>query len=136
MKAPYWFSEEEVLALHDLMLAHYGGAGGVRDRTLLASALARPRQLVHYGAGAPALTDLAAAYASGVVHNHPFVDGNKRTGFLLAAGFIERNGGEFLAPEAEAVVHTLGLAAGETSDAAYARWLAGACRFKRRPRRG
>jgi death-on-curing protein len=122
-----WLAEPEVLALHDLMLAHYGGAGGVRDVALLASALARPRQLATYGT--PSLAELAAAYASGIIRNHPFIDGNKRTGFMLAAGFIELNGGEFIAPEAEAVVHTLGLAAGQVSEAAYANWLAGAHRI-------
>lgn len=122
MRAPHWFTEEEVLALHDLMLAHYGGATGVRDAGLLSSALARPRQLANYGT--PGLAELAAAYAFGVVRNHPFIDGNKRTGFLLAAGFIERNGGEFTAPEAEAVTQTLGLAAGQLTEADYARWLA------------
>lgn len=121
MKEPYWFTEEEVLALHDLMLSHYGGANGVRDLSMLSSALARPRQLFNYGA--PSLAVMAAAYAFGVVRNHPFVDGNKRTGFMLAAGFIERNGGTFLATEAEAVIHTLALAAGETAEADYARWL-------------
>ncbi len=127
MKEIRWFTEPEVLALHDLMLAHYGGAGGVRDASMLASALARPRQLCHYGK--PSISELAAAHAVGIVRNHPFVDGNKRTGFMLAAGFIELNGGEFVAPEAEAVIHTLGLAAGEISEAAYARWLEGAHRM-------
>jgi death-on-curing protein len=118
----HWFTEEEALALHDLLLAHYGGACGVRDAGLLSSALARPRQLSHYGT--PGLAELAAAYAFGVVRNHPFVDGNKRTGFMLAAGFIERNGAAFNAPEAEAVTQTLGLAAGQITEADYARWLA------------
>ncbi|MEY4087934.1 MAG: hypothetical protein RJB55_205 [Verrucomicrobiota bacterium] len=124
MKEPYWFTEEEVLALHDLMLANYGGASGVRDASMLSSALSRPRQLFHYDS--PDLAKMAAAYAFGVVRNHPFVDGNKRTGFMLAAGFIERNGGEFIAPEAEAVIQTLSLAAGQATEADYARWLAGA----------
>lgn len=133
MKAIRWFAEPEVLALHDLMLAHYGGAGGLRDGALLAAALARPRQLCNYGS--PTLAELAAAHAVGIVRNHPFVDGNKRTGFMLAAGFIELNGGEFVAPEAEAVVYTLGLAANEVSETAYARWLEGAHRTSPRRRR-
>ena len=119
----HWFTEEEALALHDLLLAPYGGTSGVRDAGLLSSALARPR-LSH--SGTPGLADLAAAYAFGIVRNHPFVDGNKRTGLMLAAGFIERNGAAFNAPEAEAVIQTLALAAGEATEADYARWLAGA----------
>ena len=121
MKEPYWLTLEECLALHDMMLSHYGGITGVRDEHLLESALAKPQQLFHYSK--PAMADLAAAYAAGIVKNHPFLDGNKRTGFLLGAGFLERNGFEFYATEAEAVVCTLALAAGELSEAAYAEWL-------------
>jgi death-on-curing protein len=112
---------EECLALHDMMLAHYGGSPGLRDRGLLESALARPAQLLHYKQAA--LPKLAAAYTGGIVKNHPFVDGNKRTGFMMAAGFLERNGAEFFAEEADAVLRTLALAAGELSEFKYAEWL-------------
>jgi death-on-curing family protein len=122
VKQPYWLTKEECLALHDLMLADYGGAAGVRDMGLLESALARPPQLLHYGE--PTLAELAAAYAAGIVKNHPFVDGNKRTGFMMGAGFLERNGLTFRAAEADAVIRTLALAAGGIDEAAYAEWLA------------
>ena len=121
MKEPCWLTREECLALHDMMLSHYGGMAGVRDENLLESALARPQQLLHYGR--PEMAELAAAYAAGIVKNHPFLDGNKRTGFMLGAGFLERNGFEFFGTEAEAVLHTLALAAGEMTEAAYAGWL-------------
>src|SRR5258708_8743083 len=121
MKEPYWLTREECLTLHDMMLSQYGGIAGVRDENLLESALARPRQLFAYGK--PSMTDMAAAYAAGIVKNHPFLDGNKRTGFMLGAGFLERNGLEFHATEAEAALRTLALAAGEMTDAAYAEWL-------------
>ncbi len=121
MTEPYWFAREECLALHDMMLTHYGGVAGLRDENLLESALVRPQQLFHYGK--PTMTDLAASYATGIVKNHPFLDGNKRTGFMLGAGFLERNGFEFQATEAEAVVRTLALAAGEMSESEYAKWL-------------
>jgi death-on-curing protein len=122
MTEPYWLTKEECLALHDLMLADYGGAAGVRDMGLLESALARPQQLFVYGT--PTLAEMAAAYAAGIVKNHPSLDGNKRTGFMMGAGFLERNGLEFRASEAEAVLKTLALAAGEIDEAAYACWLA------------
>ena len=93
----------------------------MRDEGLLDSALARPLNLYSYGE--PDLFALAGAYAAGIVQNHPFVDGNKRTGLVAAALFLDRNGMEFLAPEAEAVVMTLGLAAGEIEEAGYAAWL-------------
>ena len=121
MKEPYWLTREECLALHDFMVSQYGGIAGVRDEHLLDSALARPQQLFAYGK--PDMADMAAAYAAGIVKNHPFLDGNKRTGFMLGAGFLERNGIEFCATEAEAALHTLGLAAGKMSEAAYAAWL-------------
>jgi death-on-curing protein len=121
MKEPYWFTREECLALHDMMLMHYGGIVGVRDENLLESALARPQQLYHYGK--PTMAELAASYATGIVKNHPFLDGNKRTGFMLGAGFLERNGFAFSAAETEAVLRTLALAAGEISESDYAKWL-------------
>jgi death-on-curing protein len=122
MKEPYWLTRCECLLLHDMMLDQYGGCTGIRDEGLLESALARPQQLYHYGK--PTMPEMAAAYAAGIVKNHPFLDGNKRTGFMMGAGFLERNGYEFVASEAEVVIRTLALAAGEMSEAAYADWLA------------
>jgi len=121
VKEPHWLTREECLALHDMMLSHYGGLVGVRDENLLESALARPRQLLAYGK--PGLPEMAAACTAGIVKNHPFLDGNKRTGFMLGAGFLERNGFEFYATEADAVLRTLALAAGEMTEAAYAEWM-------------
>ena len=121
MKQPHWLTREECLALHEFMLSEYGGITGVRDEHLLDSALARPQQLFAYGK--PNMADMAAAYAAGIVKNHPFLDGNKRTGFMLGAGFLERNGFEFRATEAEAALRTLALAAGKMSEKAYAAWL-------------
>lgn len=121
MKEPYWLTWEECIALHTMMLSQYGGLEGIRDENLLESALAKPRNLFAYGN--PGMADLAASYVAGVVKNHPFLDGNKRTGFMLGAGFLERNGFRFSASEAEAVLRTLALAAGEMSEVDYAAWL-------------
>lgn len=121
MKEPRWLIREECLALHDMLLAQYGGCSGLRDPGLLESALSRPLQAHSYGK--PSLAQLAASYAAGIIKNHPFMDGNKRTGFMMAAGFLELNGLEFMASEADAVIRTLALAAGEMSEAAYAEWL-------------
>lgn len=121
MKKPYWLSLDECLALHEMMLAQYGGSEGLRDENLLESALAKP--LHHFANGKPNIFDLAASYTFGVVKNHPFIDGNKRTGFMLGVGFLERNGYKFHASEADAAVRTLALAAGEMSEAAFANWL-------------
>jgi death-on-curing protein len=93
----------------------------MRDQGLLESALAKPQHRFFYESAA--LPELAASYAAGVVLNHPFVDGNKRTAFVMAAAFLEINGWRFTADEADAVIQTLALAAGELAEAGYAAWL-------------
>lgn len=121
MKQREWIEHETVLALHEQLLAAFGGASGVRDAGLLESALARPHAKDSYGR--PDVFDLAAAYAFGIIRNHPFGDGNKRTGFATAIVFLECNGQIFEAPEAEALVVTLGLAAGDKTEEEFAAWL-------------
>lgn len=118
---PRWFTLEMAQALHALVLAKHGGGRGVRDARRLESALSRPRNLHAYGRAS--LPQMAAAYAAGVIEGHPFVDGNKRTGLALAIAFLEFNGLRFRGSEVEAVVHALGLAAGEVSEDAFAEWL-------------
>jgi death on curing protein len=88
VKEPAWIDERDVLALHDRLLALDGGAVGLRDDDLLASALARPRQHHAYGRS-PDIVDLAAIYTAAIVRHHPFVDGNKRTGFVVGVLFLE-----------------------------------------------
>lgn len=122
MNKPFWVSREVILAIHLRLLARFGGASGIREEGLLESALARPQQLFAYGK--PSLPELAAAYAEGIVRNHPFVDGNKRAGFMAAYTFLAANGQQLTAPEEEAVLQTLALAAGEIQAAEYAAWLA------------
>lgn len=121
MKLPVWVLRETVLTLHEQSLAAFGGAAGIRDEDLLDSALAKPENLFAYGK--PTIFDLAASYGFGLVKNHPFVDGNKRVGFIVAVVFLELNGHRFKATEAEAAVCTLALAAGEMSEVQYAGWL-------------
>ncbi|HKQ85347.1 MAG TPA: type II toxin-antitoxin system death-on-curing family toxin [Candidatus Acidoferrales bacterium] len=122
MNEPIWIEKHEALALHNRLLALDGGAAGVRDEGLLESALARPKQLYAYGDD-PSIIDMAAVYMAGVVRNHPFVDGNKRTGFVVGVLFLELNGYRFRASEGEATQAVLDLAAGRIDDAALARWL-------------
>ncbi len=122
MKEPFWIDERDALTLHDRLLALYGGAAGLRDRTLLESALARPRQL-HAYAESPDLIDMAAAYIAGIVRNHPFIDGNKRTGFVIGVLFLEINDYLFTAREEDATQAVLGLAAGTIDEPSFAAWL-------------
>ena len=122
MSEPVWIDERDALALHDRLLALDGGAPGLRDPGLLQSALARPRQLHAYGDN-PDITDMAAAYIAGIVRNHPFIDGNKRTGFLVGVLFLELNGYRFTAAEESAAQAILSLAAGTLDEPALAAWL-------------
>jgi len=117
-----WLEEPEALAIHERLLALHGGARGVRDAGLLASALARPRQIAAYAEDAGVI-ELAAAYTVAIVRNHPFVDGNKRTGFVLGALFLELNGGRFVADEAATTQAVMGLADGSLDEAGYAAFL-------------
>ena len=121
MKAPVWLDRADCLALHEMMLSQHGGLAGVRDEGLLESALGKPKHLLAYGS--PTLAELAASYAAGIIGNHPFIDGNKRTGFMVAAVFLELNGLEFKATEESVVKKTVALAAGELKEAGYAVWL-------------
>lgn len=116
-----WIEESVVRAVHEAQLAEHGGAAGVRDTGLLASALARPVNLSHYGQ--PDVADLAAAYGFGIARNHPFIDGNKRTAFVCVELFLALNHRALQASDAECVVTMLALAAGELSEADFAAWL-------------
>jgi death-on-curing protein len=118
---PGWLEKEAVLIFHEEALREHGGASGLRDESLLDSGLARARNAFAYDEAD--LCALASLYAAGIVKNHPFVDGNKRTGFLCAAVFLEINGRQFAASEGEVVAMTLALAAGEADDKSYAEWL-------------
>lgn len=121
MTEPVWLNTEMIRAVHQEMIAEHGGMSGIRDEGLLESALARPQQLLAYGD--PDVFELATAYASGIVRNHPFVDGNKRTGFMAAYIFLRLNGYRLVASEVEAVVVFQDLAAGEIDEAVLAKWI-------------
>lgn len=121
MIEPEWILKETILGFHAQSLNDHGGTTGIRDEGLLDSALGKPQNQFAYGH--PNIFDLAASYAYGLVKNHPFLDGNKRTGFVAAVLMLELNGWHFQASEADAAIRTLALAAGEMSESAYAAWL-------------
>jgi len=130
-KEPLWIEERDVLAIHDRLLALHGGATGVRDRNLLESALARPRQHHSYGKTSD-VVEMAALYTAGIVRNHPFIDGNKRTGFVIGVLFLELHGFVFKASEADATQAVMALAADTLDEAAFTAWL----RENAKPKRG
>jgi len=119
--------------MHDRLLAEHGGSAGIRDQGLLESALARPKNLFAYEK--PSLFELAAAYACGIVKSHPFIDGNKRTGFMTAYVFLGINQIEVTAPESDVVLKTRAVASGELSEDAFAAWLKENSEKKRRSKR-
>lgn len=118
-----WLDRAVVLAIHDMQLAEHGGGAGVRDAGLLDSALGKPRQLEAYGEPPPDAAALAASYGYGISRNHPFIDGNKRTGFVAAELFLRLNGWVLRADDASCVLTMLAVAAGDLPEEAFAAWL-------------
>jgi death-on-curing protein len=116
-----WIREEVAAAVHDRQLAEHGGPPGIRSPDGLLSALARPQNLA--ADGEPDAAALAAAYGYGIARNHPFVDGNKRTAWILCRLFLVLNGAELVFAEQEAIAIMLRLAAGELGEEELADWL-------------
>jgi death-on-curing protein len=125
-----WLEKALLLAIHDRQLAEHGGIAGVRDDNLLESALARPQQLYAYGEPLPDIADLAASLAYGLARNHPFLDGNKRTAAVCCETFIELNGAQLAAEDAELYPRFLALAEGKIPAEEFAQWLRGRVQAK------
>ena len=115
-----WVAPEVVYAIHDRQLSEHGGPGGVRDQGAVESALARPQNLAAYGE--PDAAALAAAYAFGIARNHGFVDGNKRTAWVVARLFLADNGQRLIFQNVDAVLIVEALAAGQLTELALAAW--------------
>ncbi len=131
MKKIVWVPKAVVLATHDRLLAEHGGQPGLRDESLLDGALARPQQLFSYGD--PDLFALATAYISGIIRNHPFLDGNKRIAFMVGFDFLYQNGKLLDAPEPQAVQMVLDLTTKKITEEEFAIWLQE--NSKRRPKK-
>jgi death-on-curing protein len=119
---PIWIRQDVVLAMHEEALMLHGGPEGVRDLGLLESTLARPKNLFAYFEDVPSLARLAASYARGIVANHPFVDGNKRTAFTVSVTFLLLNGIQLTAAKEDRVLTFWGLAADEVTEDQLAEW--------------
>lgn len=132
MRKWVWLERGVIIALHAEQLAEHGGRPGLRDAGLLDSALARPVNKAQYGA--PAVTDLAAAYGFGIIRNHPFIDGNKRTALIATELFLELNGCELAAGDVACLTAILALAEGAMAEEAFAAWLAAQVIRKSQPR--
>lgn len=121
MMEPVWLNNAVVQKFHDLEIERDGGSYGIRDDTLLYSAIDKPKNLFLYEG--KDMFHLAASYAYGIAKNHPFIDGNKRTAFLCSYTFLKLNGYQLVAPEAEAVIMMVALANGEVDEKGFAKWL-------------
>lgn len=118
-----WISKRLALAIHDRQLAEHGGSIGVRDETLLDSAIARPQQLFAYGDPPPDLAALSASLAYGLARNHPFIDGNKRTAAVACETFIRLNSATLQADDLGLYPVYLALSEGSLSESGFAEWL-------------
>ena len=118
-----WLNRAVIIAIHEVQLAEHGGGTGVRDAGLLDSALGKPQQLNNYGEPPPDAAALAASYGYGISRNHPFIDGNKRTGYVAAELFLRLDGWRLNADDASCVVTMLAVAAGDITEEAFAAWL-------------
>lgn len=123
MDEPIWVLEEAVMQIHRLQIQAHGGGAGIRDANLLASALHRPKHLFSYHGDEVNLCQLAAAYAFGIARNHPFIDGNKRTAFVVCLLFLQLNGRQIVAGQDEKYETFLSLADGRLTENQLAAWL-------------
>ena len=125
MTKPTWLTKSFVLRVHNRQIELFGGLSGMRDEGLLESALSRPLNAHAYGE--KDIFNLAGLYAAGIIGNHPFLDGNKRTGYVAALTFLRAMGWRLSVPDEDRIAQTLLLAAGDIDERAYATWLRGAC---------
>jgi death on curing protein len=120
---PIWIDDRVVVAIHNRQLAEHGGLEGIRDEGLLESALGRPKNLLAYSELPPDIASLAAAYAYGIAKNHPFVDDNKRTGYVVMRTFLKLNGCDIKASSPDKYQTWVELAEGKLSQEELGQWI-------------
>lgn len=121
-KEPRWLDRAMVVAIHADQIQQHGGLHGIRDPAALESALGRARNRWSYEPEVT-LEGVAASYGFGVTRNHPFADGNKRTGFQVMYVFLGLNGWRIQAKDEEVVQLMEGVASGSVTETALAAWL-------------
>lgn len=117
-----WVVDSVALAIHEAQLAEHGGLSGLRDEGLFLSAMARPQNPAAYG-DRPDAADLAAACAFGLARNPAFLDGNKRTAFVVTELFLSLNGWTLDADDAECISTMESVAAGDMPEKNLGVWL-------------
>ncbi len=121
MISPIWIEKSLVIAIHNRQLAEHGGTDGIRDNGLLESALFRPKNKLNYGH--PTIFDLAAAYGYGIANNHPFIDGNKRTSYVVMRTLLKLNGYDIQASAIEKYQVWMDLASNQIDELELAAWI-------------
>ena len=122
MQEPHWISKEAALAMHHRQLAEHGGIQGIRDESLLESALGEPQDLFVYSNTTVDMAHLAASYTYGIVMNHPFLDGNKRTALVVGRTFLLLNGYNLITSQEEKYMAIINIASSTWSEKQLARW--------------
>jgi len=120
--APVWLEKRDVVYFQRTLIEEHGGLQGIRDEGSLESTLARPMQLLHYRADA-SIFELAASYGHGFVKNHVFLDGNKRISLASIDIFLQINGFQLTAEEADAVLTIRDVATGVLEESGLATWI-------------
>jgi death-on-curing protein len=123
MSEPTWIQENVVLAIYQRQISEHGGRFGLRDKGFLSSALARPQNLFFYSSPKPDEAALAASYAYGIVKNHPFIDGNKRTAYVVCRTFLKLNGRDIEASDLDKYHTFVSLTDGSLSEEHFAEWI-------------
>lgn len=124
IKEPVWINHEVVTAIHQRQIAEHGGIDGIRDKALLESALSKPLNRYSYDNPPPSIAQMAASYAYGIIKNHPFIDGNKRTSFVICMLFLQLNGLKCNAAKEDTYKVFISLASGGISEEEFAAWIA------------
>lgn len=122
---PRWVELSVVLAIHEQQISEHGGPLGIRDLGAIESALGRPKNLLQYNN--PDIFDLAAACGFGLSQNHGFIDGNKRTAYVVTRLFLALNGQDIRASAMEKVTTFVELGEGEIDQTGLAPWLRSHC---------
>jgi death-on-curing protein len=117
MQIPFFLDLDHVLRLHNDMIENYGGPHGIRDLGLLLSAIATPQTAYEGEYIHGDIHEMAAAYMYHIVQNHPFIDGNKRTGAAAAIVFLAMNDISVANDEQGLVDLTLSVARGQAGKA-------------------
>ncbi len=121
-----WVELDTVLAIHDFQIEEHGGSPGIRDMGLIESAMARPKNLLHYET--PDIIELAASYGFGIAKNHGFIDGNKRTAYVVTRLFLRLHGMDLTTSPIERVLAFEKLGKGDYSVDQFTKWLRDNCK--------